>query len=418
MKQKLMLARGAAGAAVLGLALAACGGGPSSPKSASSSAPAAAPSASSAPTAALTTSEAASLRAGLDTLLREHVELTGFVVQTAVQAGLTSAQTKGALAALGRNTDALGSAFGAVYGQAARVEFLKLWRAHIGFFLTYTQGVATHNAADVAKANKELTGYSAAFASFVSGATKLPMSAVRADLKGHVQTLEAAIRAIVTKSADAGMKLQMAADHMDGTAQVLAQGITSSKSLKGNPSSKASDLRAALTGLLIQHVAATEFVVQTAVAAKADLANPEVKGAIQALMTNTNQLADAFGSVYGASAKAEFLKLWTAHIGFFVHYTLGKATKDRAEVAKAQRELSGYVTSFASFVSQATNLPKAAVANDLRGHVQTLEAAIDDTVAGSSSAGVATLMAETHMAGTAAVLSAGIVQSKPAAFAS
>jgi hypothetical protein len=418
-----MVIRGGAGMAALGLALAACGGGGGSGSTAASStspsAAASSPSSGTSPsTSASTTSEAATLRAGLDTLLREHVDLTAFAVQTAVSDGLTSAQTKGALAALSANTDALGAAFGQVYGHAAQEKFLQLWRAHIGFFVTYTEGVASHNAAQIATANRELAGYSSSFAEFVHGATKLPMNAVEADLKGHVQTLEAAIRAIVTKSADAGAKLEMAAMHMDGTAAVLAQGITTSKSLAGNPSSKASDLRSALTGLLIQHVAATEFVVQTAVAAKGDLTNPEVKGAIQALTDNTNQLGDAFGSVYGAGAKTEFLKLWNAHIGFFVHYTLGKATKNQAEVATAQKDLAGYITSFASFVHSATRLPQSAVASDLKGHVQTLEAAINNTVANSPSAGSAAAMAETHMAGTAAVLSAGIVQSKASAFAS
>jgi hypothetical protein len=39
-----------------------------------------------------------------------------------------------------------------------------------------------------------LAGYSIAFSKFVAGATKLPQAAVAADLKGHVSTLEAAIK--------------------------------------------------------------------------------------------------------------------------------------------------------------------------------------------------------------------------------
>ena len=198
----------------------------------------------------------------------------------------------------------------------------------------------------------------------------------------------------MAKSPDAGQKLEMAAMHMSGTAEVLAKGITSSKGISGNVTGAGSSLRAALTGLLIQHVAATGFVVQTAVAAKGNLNNSEVKGAVSALSDNTNQLGTAIGSVYGPAAQQQFLKLWRAHIGFFVNYTLGVATKDHAKVTTAKKDLAGYINQFAAFVSGATKLPKAAVAADLQGHVSTLETAINSIVAGSPKAGADLLAAE------------------------
>jgi hypothetical protein len=374
--------------------------------------------ASSAPASASTTTAAADLYAGLDQLLVEHVDLTANVVQVAITKGATSAQTKNAEAALGQNTDSLGAAIGSVYGAAAQQEFLKLWRAHIGYFVNYTLGLATHDTSMVNTANKDLAGYISQFSTFLAGATKLPKSAVAADLQGHVSTLETAIKAIVTKSPAAGQDLEMAAMHMNGTAEVLTKGIVSSKGISGNVTSGSSSLRAALTGLLVQHVAATGFVVQTAVAAGGNLNAPEVKGAIGALTDNTNQLGAAIGSVYGSMAQAQFLKLWNAHIGFFVNYTLGLATHDTAKVNTAKTDLAGYISQFSTFLAGATKLPKSAVAADLQGHVATLETAINAMVAGSTSEGSALLMAENHMAGTAAVLAQGIVSSKPSMFTS
>ncbi|HLX47891.1 MAG TPA: hypothetical protein VKS82_06140 [Streptosporangiaceae bacterium] len=374
--------------------------------------------ASSSPSSASTTTVAAQLYAGLDQLLVEHVDLTANVVQTAITTGPASANTKNAEAALGQNTDSLGAAIGSVYGSAAQQQFLKLWRAHIGFFVNYTLGLAAHNTAMVNTANKDLAGYTSQFSAFVAGATKLPKSAVAADLQGHVSTLETAIKAIVTKSPAAGKDIEMAAMHMNGTAQVLAKGIVSSKGLSGQVTAASSALRAALTGLLIQHVAATGFVVQTAVAAKGNLNAPEVKGAVSALTDNTNALGAAIGSVYGSAAKAQFLKLWNAHIGFFVNYTLGLATHDMAKVNTAKKDLAGYISQFSAFVAGATKLPKSAVAADLQGHVSTLETAINAIVAGSTSEGSALLMAENHMAGTGAVLAQGIVVSMPSKFMS
>jgi hypothetical protein len=377
--------------------------------------------ASSSPSASQSTNTAAAqLYAGLDQLLVEHVDLTANVVQDALAAkgNLKAPEVKGAVAALGQNTDGLGKAIGSVYGSAAQAQFLKLWRAHIGFFVNYTLGLATHNTGMVKTANKDLAGYISQFAAFVAGATKLPKSAVAADLQGHVSTLQTAIKAIVTKNPAAGKDLEMAAMHMNGTAQVLATGIVKSKGITGDVTAAPSSLRAGLTGLLVQHVAATGFVVQTAVAAKGNLKAPEVKGAISALTDNTNALGAAIGSVYGSAAKAQFLKLWNAHIGFFVNYTLGVATHDMAKVNTAKKDLAGYISQFAAFVAGATKLPKSAVAADLQGHVSTLETAINAMVAGSPSEGSALLMAENHMAGTGAVLAQGIVASMPAKFMS
>src|SRR5579875_2296067 len=406
-----LLIRAGVGIAAVALAATACtSSGSNSPASSGKS-----PSgmASSPAASGSTATDAATLYASLDQLLVEHVDLTANVVQVAITTGATSANTAAAEAALGQNTDALGAAIGSVYGSAAQQQFLKLWRAHIGFFVNYTLGMATHNTAKV-----NLAGYITQFSTFIAGATKLPRPAVAADLQGHVSTLETAINAIITKSPQAGMDLQMAAMHMDGTAQVLATGIVKSKSISGQVTSKPSSLRADLAGLLVQHVAATGFVVQTAVAAKGNLNAPEVKGAVSALTDNTNQLGTAIGSVYGSAAQQQFLKLWNAHIGFFVNYTLGMATHNTAKVNTAKKDLAGYITQFSTFIAGATKLPRPAVAADLQGHVSTLETAINAMVSGSSSEGAALLMAENHMAGTGAVLAQGIVASKPSMFTS
>jgi hypothetical protein len=366
----------------------------------------------------VTNTAAAQLYAGLDQLLREHVDLTANVVQTVITKGASSAGATAALAALDQNTQGLGAAIGSVYGAAAQQQFLKLWRAHIGFFVHYALGVATHNSAQVATAQHDLAGYTSQFSQFIASATKLPAAAVAADLKGHVSTLETAINAIIAKSPSAGPKIEMAGMHMDGTAQVLAQGIVSSKGIAGKVTGAGSALRAALTGLLVQHVAATAFVVQTAVAADGNLKAPEVKGAISALGDNTNQLGAAIGSVYGPTAQQQFLKLWRAHIGFFVNYTLGLATHDPAKVTMAQQDLAGYISQFSQFIASATKLPAAAVAADLKGHVSTLETAISAIVAGRPKASADLLMAENHMAGTGAVLASGIAASMPSKFSS
>lgn len=366
------------------------------------------------PTAAsadATATQAAELRTGLDTLFREHVDLTGFTVQTAAISGIGSTQTAAALKTLDSNTVALADAIGSIYGPAARDAFLKMWRAHIGFFVNYTKGLASHDKHLVSQSQSQLAGYKRDFATFLAGATQIPANAIATELQGHIQTLESAIKAILTGSKTAGAKLEMAAEHMDGTAQALASGIAKEKGLTGNADGDAAGLRAALTGLLIQHVAQTGAIIQSLVAT-GSLSSPQTTGAISALDQNTVDLGKAIGSLYGGDAQQAFLKMWRAHIGFFVAYTEGIAGNDAAKVRQAKHQLAGYQKQFGDFLGSATGLPGSAVSADLQGHVQTLEAAIKAILAKSPSASTKIAMAESHMAGTAQVLAKAIAAQK------
>ena len=416
-----LLTKSALGLTALAITATACGGSSSGgDNAATNTAPSSA--STSAPATAVTETAAAQLRAGLDALLRQHVDLTSFVVQDLVVKGsLDNPQVKGSIAALQQNTNDLGDAIGQLYGDAAKKQFLDLWNAHIGFFVTYIKGDLTHSAALKAKANKQLDGYRRDFGAFIDGATggKLPKAAVAKELTGHVQTLESAIDAIIAKSPDAATKISMAADHMDGTAAALAGGIAAAKSLPGKADGAGSTLRAGLTGLLTQHVAQTGIVIETVVQT-GSLTSPQTRGAIKALTANTNALGSAVGQIYGADAQKKFLDLWNAHIGFFVNYTKGVVGNDAALKAKANKQLDGYRQQFGDFIAAATNngLTSDQVATELVGHVQTLEAAIDAIVGGKADAAGRLAMAEMHMPGTAAALAKAIAAAKADTFSS
>ena len=101
---------------------------------------------------------------------------------------------------------------------------------------------------------------------------------------------------------------------------------------------EAAALRATLTSLLSDHVWLAGNALDTAVQHKGDLKEPQVVGAVKALGANSVALSKAIGSVY-PDAEKPFLASWRQHIGFFVNYTLGKATKDDMQVAKAKADL-------------------------------------------------------------------------------
>ncbi|HVM19343.1 MAG TPA: hypothetical protein VM307_05235, partial [Egibacteraceae bacterium] len=172
------------------------------------------------------------------------------------------------------------------------------------------------------------------------------------------------------------------------------------------------------THLLVEHEYLAGFAVYTAVDAGGDLEDPTFNAAAGALDDNSQALADAIGSVYGDDAREQFLDLWRAHIGFFVDYTLGRATDDRQMVRRASRQLDGYRNDFGALIEGATEggLPQQAVADALEPHVTTTKDAIDSVVAGDGEAFTKLREATTHMPGIATALAGAIVDQNPDQF--
>jgi len=134
------------------------------------------------------------------------------------------------------------------------------------------------------------------------------------------------------------------------------------------------DLRTTLNSTLAEHV----YLAAAATGAALGGREAEFKDAAGALDANSVALSQAIGSVYGPEAETAFLQLWRRHIGFFVDYTTGVATRDRAMQEKAVNDLVGYAGDFGAFLASAnSNLPKATVAELVRSHVVTLKEVVD-----------------------------------------
>jgi hypothetical protein len=396
-------------AVAIGIALAATACGSSDNKT--SSAPTASATTAGTTGLAATTTKAVALRSGLTYLLEEHVQLAGIATGTALakKGDLKDPAVKAAVSALDANSVALSKAVGSAYPKA-EAPFLDSWRQHIGFFVDYTLGKATKNKAMTAKAIKDLDGYRTSFGQLINSVVpELPADAVADELKPHVASLFAAIDAQVAGDPKQFALLQEAAGHMPGTAAILAGGISMNLGL-GQADTPAGDLRAGLTALLTQHVYAAGIAINTAVAKGGNLKDPMVVSAVNALDSNSVALSKAVGAAY-PKAEAPFLDSWRQHIGFFVDYTLGKATKDKAKTAKAMTDLDGYRTSFGQLISSVVpELPADAVANELKPHVASLFTAINAVVAGDPSTFGKLQAAAGHMPGTAGTLAGGIAE--------
>jgi len=365
-------------------------------------------------------SGAATLRADLTYLLDEHVYLAGTAIKTGVDAGLDSKEFQAAAGTLDENSKGLADAIGGLYGEDAGKQFLALWRDHIGFFVDYTKAKAGGDDAAAEKAKRDLDGYRQEFGAFISSAVpSLPAEAVADELKPHVNSVFAAIDSVVGGKADAFAKLREAAGHMPNTAKVLAGGIASEMqdTFSGSVDAGASELRAALTAALTEHVYLAGIAVTQGVGEGLD--SGAFKAAAGTLDENSKALADAIGSVYGEDAGRQFLALWRDHIGFFVEYTQARAGGDKAAAKKAEDKLDGYRQEFGAFIESANpELPADAVARELGPHVESVLETIDAVVAGDPALFEKLREAAMHMPGTAETLAHGIATQMPDMFPS
>jgi hypothetical protein len=226
-------------------------------------------------------------------------------------------------------------------------------------------------------------------------------------------TITVTAAAMLTAGCSSSSKGSSSSSSAAGAAKTSSASAPSSMAAASAPDeSAAAGLRATLTALLSDHVWLAGNALGTAVLKGGNLKDPAVAGAVEALDANSVDLSKAIASVY-PDAEKPFLASWRQHIGFFVNYTLGKATKDSAMVTKAKSDLDGYRTSFGQLINSVVpELPADAVAKELIPHVQTLFDAIDAAVAGKPDVQTKLAMAAEHMTMTAAILTHGIVANK------
>ena len=193
----------------------------------------------------------------------------------------------------------------------------------------------------------------------------------------HVVTLKAVIDAQASRDYARAYAAERAATaHMKMIADPLAQAIVKQFPDKfvGEPQTPAAGLRTTLNVALREHAYLAAAATNAALGGR----DTEFKAAAAALDGNSVDIAKAIGSVYGADAEQAFLPLWRRHIGFFVDYTVGVATHDRAKQDKAVSDLVGYTQDFGAFLNSASpNLPKTVVADLVRHHVLTLKDVVD-----------------------------------------
>jgi hypothetical protein len=360
------------------------------------------------------TTAAATLRTDLNYLLGEHLILAAKATGAALGGRPDQFDAYGAL--LNTNGTDLGAAVGSVYGAEAEDEWNRIWSAHNGFFVDYTTGVATDDAALADAAVEDLTTvYVPEFSAFLAGATGLPEDAVTQLVTDHVLQTKAVVDAQAAGDWEAAYEaIRAAYAHMSMIGDALAPAIAEGNDIEGEAVTPGVDLRSALNNLLQEHLFLASFATDAAIDGRED----EFAAAGGALNTNGTDLGAAIGAIYGAEAEAEWNRIWSAHNGFFVDYTTGVATDDQAVKDQAVEDLTTvYVPEFSGFLAGATGLPEDALADLITEHVLTTAAVVDAQGAGDAAAAAeADREAAMHMRMLGDPLAEAIVAAQPDSF--
>lgn len=173
-----------------------------------------------------------------------------------------------------------------------------------------------------------------------------------------------------------------------------------------------SDLRVTMNRLLTEHVDLAAPALRNVFDESAD-----TEASVAALDENSVELAAAIGSVYGEDAEESFLELWRQHVGFFADYVVAAREGDQAGMQQAEKDLAGYVEESSSFLSEATALPKEALAEGLTEHVNQVVTIANSYAAGNYEESYRVQReASQHIGMTADTLSDGIVDKFPEKF--
>lgn len=175
-------------------------------------------------------------------------------------------------------------------------------------------------------------------------------------------------------------------------------------------STKASDLRANLVTMGLEHMTLTN----TAIDAALDVSKTADASAA-ALYANGNEIGATVGSVYGPDAEKTFDSVWKLHLDQFVAYAVAGSKGDEAGKQAALATIdTKYTQPLAAFLAKANpNLPEATLKSLLSDHVQMTATMIDDHNAGKYADEYSQLKAANqHIEGLMSALAGGIAKQK------
>jgi hypothetical protein len=368
----------AAWALISALVLAACGNGANNPARPRPQPPSQRSAAHGVQLSALDPKQqAVELRTGLEELFGQDVFVSVRVTRSRLRGDPDF--TQAAVSALSRNSDDLAALLGRVYGTARAEEFRRLWESQQEGLIAYARAASQHDQAAKAAAAGQLGAFPGRIAQFLndltSGGAAVPV--IRSRLRTHIHDLIGFINAYT--AGDYARAYQI--ERVDYESQfalgtVIAAGIAGGRSgdLPADFDSPLTRLQSALGELLGEHF---QLVVDAMGAALRG--GPEFSADAAQVNADTEQLAGAFGVLFGPQSAKRFASVWGIHVEALVSYSGAVAAKDQNGKAKALARLRVFVQRLSAFLSTSTDgrLTAPALAEVLRMHDRDLLQQLD-----------------------------------------
>jgi hypothetical protein len=317
-------------------------------------------------------SKAADLRTRLDLLLGEHLMV---VAKESIAAAAHNDEYTGYLTLLTSATgltDLMRSAF----GDTAAGQFQQLWGVQDGYLVDYTIGLVTHNQN---KSNGAISGlingFVPDFSKFVTTTTQLPLEPTTQLVTEQVLETQRMIDDQVAQNyPKMYTDLRTAFAQTSRVGDALAPKIVRKfpDKFPGDPSNKASDLRASLNELLEEHAYLATMATDAAVGGRA----AEQTAAAKALSDNADALGTLFSGVFGTPAGTQFDQVWAAKDLAIVAYA---AAADQGAAKSALSNLTDtFASQFAGFVHDSTGQSATAANLSIKAQTQATIGVIDD----------------------------------------
>ena len=301
----------------------------------------------------------------LQSLLGQHAVLAADMMRGRLRDDPDLAQA--ANAALGRNTDAIGQIVAALFGDQARQRFATLWSGHVQALFNYSRGVADGDESVRAAAQTQVAKFERDLAAFFSTASqgRLPQRTAQGAVTMHIDHLVEQ-----TDAYEAGRYAQANEIYREGYRHAFGLGQALASTLLPPAATPALAtpmwrLRSELNRLLGEHVV---LVVSTMRAAATE--SPDFTAAAATVNANTQDLAAAFDTLFGAAAARTFQTLWADHVDAIVKYSGAILERDTLQSENAAKILDTFETRLADFLGAATKqkLAASSVAKAVRAH--------------------------------------------------
>jgi hypothetical protein len=353
--------------------------------------------------------QAVELRTGLEELFGQDVFVGIRVTRSRLRGDPDF--TQAAIDALSRNSDDLTTLLGRVYGSARAKEFRRLWESQQEGLVGYARAASRHDQAAKAAARAQLDASPGRIAQYLHGLTagRAAAPAISTRLKTHVDDLIGFTDAYAAGDYATAYRIERVDyERQFALGTVIAAGIAGGRTgnLPASFDSPLTRLRSTLGELLGEHL---QLAVDAMGAALRG--GPEFRADAAQVNADTEQLASAFGVLFGPQSGTRFASIWGDHVDALVSYSGAVAAKDQNGKAKALARLRAFEQHLSTFLSTGTDgrLKAPALSEMLHMHDRDLVEQLDAYARGDfKTAYRVTYDAYQHMFAVAETLSGAI----------